>query len=188
MLLPDGADSVAPRLGRAHAAGVGDTVGVRIDGEIVARPSVPATGRGARAEPDAAQPTLRRRALIALAGLLGAVLMLSGAVGQLRVHAIPGAGTAGLIRGIGPCPLGRACAISAQPSAQMWEATYRAFPDYAQIATTVVFDAQTGQSYSQSMTLRSGDIVIGSRWSGIRARCRARCRSMSLRPRPTAPW
>lgn len=97
---------------------------------------------------------------MAVAGLLVAVLALSAAIEQFRVHAISGRGAAGLIRGIDPCPPDRACAISAQPSAQMWEATYLAFPDYSQTSATVVFDARTGLSYSQSMLLRSGDIVI----------------------------
>lgn len=85
---------------------------------------------------------------------------LSGAVRTLRVHEIAGEGRAGLIKGVDPCPPDRACAISPQPSAPMWEATYLAFPGYDHIATTVVFDASTGQSFSESLTLTNGPIVV----------------------------
>lgn len=138
-----------------------DSAGVRIDGQTLARPPLGSgEGTGAAGGSDAARAALRRRLLMMLAGLLVVAVGLSGAVEALRVHPIAGRAEPGLITGVDPCPSDRVCAISPQPSAQMWDATFQAFPGYRQVATTVIFDARTGQSYSQSMTLTNGEIVI----------------------------
>ncbi|MCU1688849.1 MAG: hypothetical protein JWN20_777 [Jatrophihabitantaceae bacterium] len=134
-----------------------DSVGVLIDGQPAGRSGAdPGAGRPGRA----VSPLLRRRLLLGLAGLGVAVLALSTVVGQVRDHAIPGDGRTAFIVSVDLCPPDRACAISDQPSAVMWDAAYHAFPEYTQVSTTVVFDAGTGVSYSESIKLTYGAIVI----------------------------
>lgn len=143
-----------------------DSAGVRIDGERVdapaGRPPAGARTAGARTAgwAPADRAALRRRLLMGLVGVVIAALALSLAVERLRTDSIAGEGRAGLLTGIYPCPPQRACAISAQPSARMWDAAFQAFPEFGQVSTTVVFDARTGRTYSESLTLTDGRIVI----------------------------
>jgi hypothetical protein len=136
-----------------------DSAGVRIDGIAVAPPSR-GGAEGHRSEPAAGTRMPRRAVLLCLAVLVAAAVGLTGAVHVLRVQQVAGQGQAGRITATAPCPPGRSCAISAQPSAQMLDAASIAFPGLELISTTVEFDAATGLSYSESMTLSDGAIVI----------------------------
>jgi hypothetical protein len=117
--------------------------------------------RSARAAPlSASAVRLRRYALLALVLLLayaGALTELGRAV-QLR--AIGGSGTVAPTVFMGPCPTGRTCAITDQPSVNMYLAIQTWFPDYDIAASSGLFDARNGQTYAQRVVLTHEDVHV----------------------------
>ena len=128
-------------------AGARSTAGVRIDGADVGAAADHPPGGG-------------RRARLTLAAALAMLVAFAAAVEHWRVDAVAGQGRGGLVRSVDPCPIERSCAISPQPSERMTAAADQAFPGYTRVSTTVLFDAGTGATSGQSMTLTKDGIVV----------------------------
>jgi hypothetical protein len=117
--------------------------------------------RTARASPlSRSAARLRRYALLAFVLLLayaGALTELGRAV---QLKAISGSGTVAATVFMGPCPTGRTCAITDQPSVNMYLAIQTWFPEYDIAASSGLFDSRNGQTYAQRVVLTHDDVHV----------------------------
>jgi hypothetical protein len=103
---------------------------------------------------------LRRYALLVFVLLLayaGALTELGRAV---QLKAISGTGTVAPAVFMGPCPTGRTCAITDQPSVNMYLAIQTWFPEFDIAASSGLFDARNGQTYAQRIVLTHNDVHV----------------------------